>query len=302
MAIPLTVVSGYLGAGKTTLINRIISGAQTERLCVIINDFGDLSIDAEILRRGDGLTLPLANGCVCCSAVSGLYVALDAALAATPERIVIEASGVADPGRLAAVAAAESELDPGGVFTVVDCTTFAADVGDALKGPDILRQVCAANAILLSRCDVAPASATARVRELISVLAPGVPVRRSDRVTTFAPRAALPAGGGFATDDSSEHHADGRYASCSIRCGELSDLDGLIAAVRTIQPQPLRLKGLLLLQGASEPVLMNFEHGRVHCEPVALAGSLKQTVITAVFARARSGKTVLESLVQRHLS
>ncbi len=303
MAIPLTVVSGYLGAGKTTLINRVVSGAQTERLCVIVNDFGELSIDAEILRRSDGLTLPLANGCVCCSAVSGLYTALDTALGTAPERIVIEASGVADPARLAAVAAAEPELEPGGVFTIADCTTFAADIGDALKGPDILRQVRAASAVLLSRCDVAAAGAIAHVRELISVLAPGAPVTRSDRVTALAHLAALPGDTAAvsAIEDSGEHHADERYASCSIRCGELNDLDGFIAAVRSIQPPLLRLKGLVLLQGASAPVLLNFEHGRARCEPVALASPLTQTLITAVFPR-DDGEPDLESLVQRHLS
>lgn len=305
MGIPLTVVSGYLGAGKTTLINRMISGAQVERLCVIVNDFGDLSIDAEILRRSDGVTLPLANGCICCSAISGLYTALEAALRATPapERILIEASGVADPARLAAVAAAEPELEPGGVFTVVDCTAFAADIGHALKGPDILRQVSAASAVLLSRGDVAGTGAIAHVRELISVLAPGTAVTSAARVATLEQLAALRGGdtADSATEDIVEHRTDDRYASCSIRCGELDDLDGFIAAVRAIQPPLLRLKGLVLLPGASAPVLVNFEHGRAHCEPVALAAPLPQTVITAVFART-SGAPDLASLVKRYIA
>jgi G3E family GTPase len=303
MAIPLTVVSGYLGAGKTTLINRIISGAQTARLCVIVNDFGDLSIDAEILRRSDGLTLPLTNGCMCCSAVSGSYTALNTALGMAPERILIEASGVADPARLSAVAAAEPELEPAGVFTVVDCTAFAADIGDALKGPDILRQVRAASTVLLSRCDLGDAAAIARVHDLLSVLAPGAPVRRADRVATLAQLAALSTGvADSVSHDIRAHRAEERYVSCSVFCSEVHDLDGFITAVRAMKPPPLRLKGLVLLQGASAPVLVNMEHGKVRLEPVALSGFLTQTMITAVFPRASDGKAVLESLAHRHLS
>ena len=142
----------------------------------------------------------------------------------------------------------------------------------------------------------------AHVRELVSVLAPGVPVRRADRVVTLAQLAALPVGfGASITHDRSTHRAEDRYVSFSVRCTTVDDLDGFITAVRVMKPPPLRLKGLILSQGAAEPALVNFENGKLRLEPVTLAGSLTQTVITAVFPRTSNGKAVLESLVQRYL-
>ncbi|MGB1631737.1 MAG: GTP-binding protein, partial [Acidimicrobiales bacterium] len=83
----VTVVGGYLGAGKTTLLNHLLTVAD-ERVAVLVNDFGSLDIDAQLLDRGDGSTVTLPNGCICCSLVDGLAAALDdiAELDPRPER------------------------------------------------------------------------------------------------------------------------------------------------------------------------------------------------------------------------
>jgi len=76
MDLPFTVIGGYLGAGKTTLLNHLLTHTAGLKLAVLVNDFGSVNIDAALIRRHDGETLELANGCLCCSLVDGLAQAL----------------------------------------------------------------------------------------------------------------------------------------------------------------------------------------------------------------------------------
>src|ERR1700724_931183 len=103
--IPCTIVTGFLGAGKTTLIRHVIANAGGRRLAVIVNEFGDVGIDGEILKGCGDTACPeeniveLANGCLCCTVADEFVPALDAILAMVPrvEHIVIETSGLALP-------------------------------------------------------------------------------------------------------------------------------------------------------------------------------------------------------------
>ena len=100
-ALPVTVIGGYLGAGKTTLVNHLLRHAEGRRLAVLVNEFGELPIDADLIEaEGDDL-ISISGGCVCCSFGSDLTAALLrlAALEPRPDHVVIEASGVAIPGR-----------------------------------------------------------------------------------------------------------------------------------------------------------------------------------------------------------
>src|SRR5690606_2876151 len=103
--IPLTVLSGFLGSGKTTLLNNLLATTSGRRIAVLVNDFGPINIDARLISRHDGQTISLTNGCICCSIGSGLDAALIDVLERKPQPdwIVIEASGVSDPGRIADV-------------------------------------------------------------------------------------------------------------------------------------------------------------------------------------------------------
>lgn len=96
-----TVIGGYLGAGKTTLLNNLLTQAEGLRAAVLVNDFGDVNIDASLITVHDGDTISLANGCMCCSLSSGFAPAINAILerADRLDAIIVEASGVAEPER-----------------------------------------------------------------------------------------------------------------------------------------------------------------------------------------------------------
>ena len=97
----MTILTGFLGAGKTTLLNRILSGNHGLRVAVLVNDFGSINIDADLVvgLENDGNLINLANGCVCCNIRDDLIAAVNEVIARPeqPEYVLLEASGVADP-------------------------------------------------------------------------------------------------------------------------------------------------------------------------------------------------------------
>ena len=173
MTIPATIVAGYLGAGKTTLINRLLARPDLRNVAVLVNDFGAVNIDAALIRAHDGEALSLANGCVCCSIADDLAAALSRvlAMAPAPARIIIEASGVADPAKIAFYAQGWPGLHLDGVLTLVDAEQGPELARDKFVGPTVRRQISAADLLLVSKTDLA-----AVPDAWLRALAPDLPV------------------------------------------------------------------------------------------------------------------------------
>jgi len=178
--VPVSVIGGYLGAGKTTLVNRWLRLARDAglRLAVLVNDFGEIGIDGDLIvaRRDD--IIELAGGCVCCSVGNDLVAALERLRARepAPDRILLETSGVALPGTVAATARLAQGVTVDPVLVLADAATVRARADDAYVGDTVLRQLARAERVLLSRADLLDTAEIDAVRAWLAALIPGVPV------------------------------------------------------------------------------------------------------------------------------
>ena len=174
--IPMVVLGGWLGAGKTTLVNRLLRAADGERIAVVVNDIGEVNLDADLVAARDGDTVELTNGCVCCSIGDSLAMTLrDLVLDdRPPDRLVVEASGVAEPDRVASYGD-RRRIRPDGIVVAVDATDVVARAADRTYGPLVVRQVGAAEVIVVTKVDLA-ADGGAAARAWCAEVAPGTPV------------------------------------------------------------------------------------------------------------------------------
>jgi len=157
--IPVTIVGGYLGSGKTTLINHLLHHADGKKLAILVNEFGELPIDADLIEAEDGDIISLSGGCVCCSYGNDLTSAIMdvSQMQPAPDHIVLEASGVALPGAIANSLSLLNNCSLDGIVVLADAETVKKKSTDKYMGDTILRQLTDADIVLLNKTDlVAP--------------------------------------------------------------------------------------------------------------------------------------------------
>lgn len=243
MRVPATIISGYLGAGKTTLINRLLAEDHGLKLTVIVNDFGAINIDDALIQDSSGGKLALSNGCVCCSIEDDLAVALGDILDrdTRPDHVVIEASGIADPVAIANTVLHEPRLSYGGIVTLVDALNADTLLSDPLLADQASQQIRAADLVIASKCETISEPLDALLSQ-VGARAPTVlgPAPVAELVFDLLP---MPKGRASAA-----HPA---YTSWQHRSTEILDRRALGDKLADRPPGLYRMKGFVLTTGGA---------------------------------------------------
>jgi G3E family GTPase len=250
--LPLTVIGGFLGAGKTTLLKRWLQGHGGRRIAVLVNDFGALNIDAALVASAGADTIALSNGCACCSIGDDLGAALTRVIDAHPrfDAVVIEASGVSDPWRIAQVGLADPALSLQAVLVLVDAAAVLDQAADPLLADSLARQLQAADLVVVNKIDLVDAASLERVHRWLDGLVPGRPrvdVQEADVPALLRDGPRLPLAAPAVHDHDHDHdtaHAT-QFETWSAQPAGTFSSAALRGALRDMPPGVLRLKGWL---------------------------------------------------------
>ncbi|MEP3328996.1 GTP-binding protein [Sedimentitalea sp.] len=196
MDLPVSVIGGYLGAGKTTLINHLLRHNEGQRLAVLVNEFGELPIDADLIEAtGDGL-ISISGGCVCCAFGSDLIGALSDIqnMSPRPDHILIEASGVALPASIATTVGMIDGLRADATLVLADAEQIRRNANNTYLADTIERQLKQADILLLTKADLVSPHQLEAVRDWLNQNYPGkriLPVT-SGQIPISAALGALP--------------------------------------------------------------------------------------------------------------
>jgi len=281
----VVLVTGFLGSGKTTVVNHLLAHAEGRRIAAVVNDFGAINIDAELIAGAADGVVSLNNGCICCSLESDLLRTLADLLRRDPrpEVIVIETSGVADPtdvvrNLMDPVIWREAPLET--VLCVVDATTPVAVLDDAL----LRSQIRASDVVALSKVDLADAADQARVREAVRAIRPAA-------VLVDVPHGEIPLALVFPSDvdRTPAPYAPARPLPAADRFETLSwtseqpvSLSRLQQAIGRLAPKLARAKGLFdTVEQPGRLMVFQFAGGRATLAPggVPTAGMPRTRIV-----------------------
>ncbi len=260
-AIPVTILTGFLGAGKTTLLNRILTGNHGLRVAVLVNDFGSINVDADLVVGLEDDVMSLANGCVCCSIRDDLIETVEAVLARPekPEYIVLEASGVSDPSSIAMTFTDQKFRD----MIRLDSLMCLVDAEQLFSAPEQmelkLRQIAFSDMVILNKVDLVDRATVQKVHDWL-----GSRFRRYrlvEAVNANVPLDILLSVGRFASEqletEVPDHHEHGPGCGCHhadhsegfsttmMKAERPISLSSLRSAIRSLPGDVYRLKGFV---------------------------------------------------------
>ena len=257
-AMPVTVLTGFLGAGKTTLVNRILAEEHGLRIAVLINDFGEVDIDSELIVGVESGTVSLANGCVCCEVRDDLIGAIDSVLRSDDEldAIVLEASGVAEPMGIARTFTSpgyRNRIRLDGIIAVVDAEQLPSQANDPATRDLVFGQIGLSDLVVLNKIDLADRKRIDEVREFVHDRLPMVRIIESVRADVpfeilvgIRPDDADPEAPSQDGRDAHSHEHQVGFTSWTYRRDCRFDSAKVLAAISEMPRSVYRIKGFLL--------------------------------------------------------
>ncbi len=281
--VPVTLLGGYLGAGKTTVINEMLARADRP-IAVMVNDVGDINIDAKLIARQDGDTLDLSGGCVCCSLKNGFLEAFEQLRErpVPPELVVVELSGIANPSSAAGLSSTPGfSLDS--IVVLVDLDQFLESEDESSVVADAVRaQVAAAHVLLLTKRDLVDEDRVDAVRARLEELAPGVPVLLADSAHSIAGlvglgvrRPVLQVGQGASLFD--------QFQTSIVPIDGAIRRDDLDALLDDLPKNTVRAKGIVQVE-TGELLLIQIVGNRRSVEPLPMAETTEPTDLVVITA------------------
>jgi G3E family GTPase len=182
--IPVTVLTGYLGAGKTTLLNRILSEPHGKKFAVIVNEFGEIGIDNELIVNADEEVFEMNNGCICCTVRGDLVRIIDGLMRRKGkfDAIIVETTGLADPAPVAQTFFMDEQV---GAKTKLDAVVTVADakwLNERLKdAPEVKNQIAFADVILINKTDLVSPAELSEIEARIRAINPYARLHRTER-------------------------------------------------------------------------------------------------------------------------
>jgi G3E family GTPase len=269
--VPVTLLTGFLGAGKTTLLNRILNGRHGLRVGVLVNDFGAINIDAELVDGVEENTISLTNGCVCCEIRDDLVKSLEQLLtrADAIDYVILEASGVADPEGIVMTfldQRYENLLRLDSITCVIDAEAVFADGDNEALNMLKLRQIGFADLVVLNKTDLVGPEHVEVIRDwvdhhirrirIIEATRCDVPLEILLAVGRFDPVTVVSRPDGSYADEHGHHHGHGEASSMFQTWSYESDrpfsLDKLRQMVRRELPASVyRCKGIIFAADSS---------------------------------------------------
>jgi G3E family GTPase len=277
--VPVTILTGFLGAGKTTLLNRILKEDHGHRIAVIENEFGESGVDGEILERTEEQIVEMNNGCICCT-VRGDLIRILGELKAKRDggklkfdRVVIETTGMADPGPVAQTFFTDEEI---GNYYLLDSILTVVDAKHAPKQLDEFHeaqeQVGFADRILMSKTDLVSEGDVENLSKRLRRMNPRAPVKKIHfgeakieeilDIRGFNLNAILELDPEFLTDSHHEHHDEVEsFVFKSDKPFDGAKLEQFLSGmIQVYGPDLLRYKGVLWMKGKKERVVFQGVH------------------------------------------